>query len=312
MPKKIALKKPAQATLLPSAGMRLIGARQLVSSQVPARKLHWGERIQQRQIGMVAGPRGKGKTWFTLTLAVAISAGGEYLGMSPKKARRVIYLDGEMDLKTIQDRLSLIAAGLGVKLNDELKIFTPESFAGLLPMINSPEGQRDVEKLIGTEWDILIVDNYSAWANDGRETAEAWAPFMKWMLQHKHAGRTIVVVHHTGKNGAQRGSSRHEDALDWSILLEAEPSLQAEDATLRFVLRWTKTRHLPLNKCGPLTVEMKSDLTTASWKFSAGERVDPQRASAYEMFDAGQSDAVIARQLGVDRSTIGRWRKQRQ
>lgn len=42
---------------------------------------------------------------------------------------------------------------------------------------------------------------------------------LKWLLSLRHTGYAIVLIHHAGKSGDQRGASRREDLLDTSIKL---------------------------------------------------------------------------------------------
>ena len=163
--------------------------------------------------------------------------------------------------------------------------------------------------MIGDDWDVLFVDNYSAWSSDGRETAEAWAPFMRWMLGHKRAGRTVIVVHHSGKAGKQRGSSKHEDALDWSINLVADKQAP-HDGALRFSLVWEKARHLASDQVTPIAVTMqKGDDGVLTWKHQQGTHKDPKIVKALKLHEQGKGNTEIATELGVDRTTVGRWLK---
>lgn len=293
----------------PSDRMKLIPANELAGFFIPRRKKHWGEFIQSNQTGMVFGERGRGKTWFSMCIAISMSSCSEFLGNKPKNARRVIYLDGEMDLSTFQKRVRQICRSMRIVPPSNLRLFTPEAFTDLLPSINTLEGQNLIDKLIGTEWDILFIDNYSAWSNDGRETAEAWAPFMRWMLGHKRAGRTVIVIHHSGKGGKQRGSSKHEDALDWSINLVSNKHA-SQDGALRFSLVWEKSRHLASDQTKPIAVTMQAgEDNVLVWKHQHGVHTDPKIAKAVSMRAAGKAIAEIALELGIDRTTVGRWLK---
>jgi hypothetical protein len=293
----------------PCERMTLIPANELVTLSIPPRKKHWGPYIQSNQTGMIYGERGGGKTWEAMGLAISIATCAEFLGNKPKNARRVNYLDGEMDLVTFQKRMRQICESLGVEPPANLKVFTPESFTDLLPSINTPEGQKLIDKMIGTDWDVLFVDNYSAWSSDGRETAEAWAPFMRWMLGHKRAGRTVIVIHHSGKAGKQRGSSKHEDALDWSInLLPDKQGLK--DGALRFSLVWEKARHLASDQITPIAVTMqRGEDGTLVWNHQHGTHKDPKMVKAEKLKAEGASNTEIAQKLDVDRTTVGRWLK---
>lgn len=295
--------------LVASTTLKLMAAHRLVAFEIPPRKRHWGRLMCAHQVGMVVGPRGKGKTWVCLGIAVAISSGASFLGHAPDKPRSVCYLDGEMDFATLQERVKATYETLGVEPSSNLRFFTPELFADLLPAINTSEGQSAIDRMIGSEWDVLIIDNYSAWSSDGRETAESWAPLMRWMLGHKHAGRSVMIVHHTGKNGEQRGSSRHEDAIDWSIALKPLDEKQPGDA-LRFVLEWKKCRHLTQVETPPICACMQKDEDgKLAWTCITGPVVNPNAAKARQLKAEGVPVGQIAKQLEVNRTTVTRWTK---
>lgn len=295
----------------PRSEMRLISAAKFVHLEVPRRKNHWGRLIQSNQTGMLFGPRGRGKTWVALSIAISISTGVLFLGRKPRRARRVIYLDGEMDLFTLRQRILSLCRSFNVDPPDNLKLFTPEAFTDLLPSINTPEGQRAIDEMIGTDWDVIFIDNYSAWSGDGRETAEAWAPMMRWMLGHKRAGRTVIVIHHTGKTGKQRGSSSHEDALDWSVALKPVDDV-AGDGALRFNLVWEKSRHLANTEVQPIAATLRQgENGDVSWHHKEGLHRGPRIEKALAMKGKGMSQVAIADELGIDRTTVGRWLKTR-
>ena len=42
----------------------------------------------------------------------------------------------------------------------------------------------------------------------------------EWILYLRAKGKSVIFVHHAGKNGKQRGSSRREDVLDTVIFLK--------------------------------------------------------------------------------------------
>ena len=49
--------------------------------------------------------------------------------------------------------------------------------------------------------------------------ADSWVPVQAWALAQRRAGRSVLFVHHAGKSGLQRGTSRKEDVLDTVIAL---------------------------------------------------------------------------------------------
>src|SRR5262245_25234391 len=62
-----------------------------------------------------------------------------------------------------------------------------------------------------------------------------------WVLRHRRAGRAVVLLHHAGKGGAQRGTSRREDVLDTVISLR-RPADYSPDQGARFEVYFEKTR----------------------------------------------------------------------
>lgn len=303
---------PTRPLFKPLDVPKLMSASKLVELELPRGKHHWGPRIRSGQLGMLHAPRGSGKTFGCLALAIANATGCTWLGLRAKKPRRVVYCDGEMDIKTIASRIKKISASLGVDVPERLQVFSPEMFSDLLPSINTTEGQRVIDNMIGEDFDVLFIDNYSAFNDSGSETAEAWAPVMRWLLRHKRAGRTVIVVHHTGKVGnKQRGTSKHEDAMDWVISLTPVPIREPGSRDLRFTLEWKKIRHLAAVDVPPITVTMhSSEAGDLSWSHVAGKPTDQIDRQIRKLHQEGKNNAEIARSVGLNRSTVSRRMKE--
>lgn len=274
--------------------------------KIPRPAQLWGKRIRSGQLGMVFGWRGTGKSTFMLALALAMATQTKFLGISPRKEANVVLLDGEMDLHSMQKRLLMIQSSLQVELNDHLKIMSPELFAGAMPKLRTTEGQAEIDEALGEDWDVLIIDNYSAFSS-GREDAEAWGPWVPWLLKHKRAGRTVIIVHHTGKNGTQRGASNHEDAMDFVMSLR-EPKTRSNEVGLEFVVSWTKSRHLPQELTRPFQVALNKQANdTYGWSKSYEIDANPLLPEAKRLRATGETTTAIAAKLGKDKSTISRW-----
>lgn len=291
----------------PLENLVAMGATRLSRIVLPQPKKHWGEFIVSRRTGMINAPRGAGKSTFVLALSLSMAYGADFLGNKPARPRRVVILDGEMDLHTMQGRLKEQAQALGVDIdNTYLKFVSPELFDGIMPNLSTIDGQREIDKVIGDQWDVLFIDNYSAFSESGREDGDSWMPWIRWMLEHKRAGRTVIVIHHTGKNGQQRGSSKHEDALDFSIALKPVPD-DKQDGNLRFVFEWKKSRHLPSDKTRPFLVTYAKTPDGYIWSRGQVEDANEQMVEAKRLHEEGMSQTNIATKLGVNKSTISRW-----
>ncbi|MBS3913964.1 MAG: AAA family ATPase, partial [Bacteroidetes bacterium] len=130
----------------PSKKMTLLTAEDLTKISIPSRRKHWGKLILSNQTGMFYGPRGCGKTWLLMGIAISMSSGVSFLDYQPTNKRRVIYLDGEMDISSFKNRLIMMCKSLETPPPKNLSIFTPESFAGLLPSITDPAGQAQIDQ----------------------------------------------------------------------------------------------------------------------------------------------------------------------
>jgi RecA-family ATPase len=80
---------------------------------------------------MLYAPRGIGKTLLGLSMGLAVASGGPLLRWSVPNPRRVLYIDGEMPLACLQERLGCIALGLGRGIpNDGFRILAADSVDG--------------------------------------------------------------------------------------------------------------------------------------------------------------------------------------
>jgi hypothetical protein len=66
--------------------------------------------------------------------------------------------------------------------------------------------------------DLLIVDNISTLCWTGSDnSAGSWTSMQEWILRLRRRGIAVLLMHHSGKSGGQRGTSRREDVLDTVI-----------------------------------------------------------------------------------------------
>jgi RecA-family ATPase len=88
--------------------LKTFNADDLLSRQYPPREMVIDPWLRQGETVMVWAATGVGKTWFTLSLAVAIAGGGKVGEWFADKARRVLVIDGEMHQQDLADRLRFI------------------------------------------------------------------------------------------------------------------------------------------------------------------------------------------------------------
>jgi RecA-family ATPase len=80
-----------------------------------------------RSLAMLYAPRGVGKTMLSLSIGLAVASGASLLRWSAPRKKRVLYVDGEMPLISLQERLRAISVGIGVGIpNDGFRILAAD------------------------------------------------------------------------------------------------------------------------------------------------------------------------------------------
>lgn len=94
--------------------------------------------------------------------------------------------------------------------------------------------------------DLIIIDNLSALATvAGKSESDdtSWQEVRDWISSLMRRGHAVLIIHHTGKPNPltgetrQRGTSKREDGLDSSIILDRKGS----DGPVKWT--FTKNRH---------------------------------------------------------------------
>jgi hypothetical protein len=201
--------------------IKAVSAEELIEMKIeqPETLLH--PFITKSSLGMIYAQRGIGKTFFTLSLGMAVASGGQFLKFSAPKPYKVLYLDGEMSIFSMQDRISKAYSSQKNKPpKNHFKLVNAFLQDLPLPDLATSEGQRALQPLINDS-DLIIGDNLSCWVTSGAENeGESWLPILQWALKQRRQGKAVIFIHHSNKKNGQRGSSRKEDALDYVIKLD--------------------------------------------------------------------------------------------
>jgi putative DNA primase/helicase len=257
---------------------------------------------------MVHSPRGVGKTHFALAAAYAVASGGQFLGFTAPRARRIVYLDGEMPANAMQLRLAALVASFGSEPPDPsfFRILSADLIDGGLPDLGSDEGQAEIDAVIG-DAELILADNISTLVRTGKENeAEGWLPVQGWALAHRRAGRSVIFVHHDGTGGLQRGTSRREDVLDSVISLRRPQDYQPEQGA-RFEVHFEKSRGFFGDDARSFEARYEERDGAAIWL-----RTEIAEAELGRVVDAlrdGMSIREAADALGVHRSKVERLKK---
>ena len=120
---------------------------------------------------VVCASRHRQKTLLSLSMGLAVASGSLLLRWQAPRQRRVLYVDGEMPLVSLQERLRAISIGLGAVIpNDGFRILAADNTENGLS-IGSEEGQRAIDPLLRGV-DLVIFDNLSTLCTNGSERCE--------------------------------------------------------------------------------------------------------------------------------------------
>lgn len=239
------------------AEIKVVDIRDFLNIVFPPRENILNPWLPKQGICMIHAPRGTGKTFVGMGVGIASSSGGKFLKWEAPKASGVLYLDGEMPAVSVQERLSALILNSDREPTAPFKIITPDLQSYHMPDLSTVDGQKTLEPhLDGIS--LVIVDNISTLCRHGRENeAESWIPMQEWALNLRRQGVSVLFIHHSGRSGQQRGTSKREDVLDTMITLKRPGDYKQEDGA-RFEVHFEKTRGI----CGDDVKPFEAKLTT--------------------------------------------------
>jgi putative DNA primase/helicase len=261
--------------------------------------------IPEKGLAMLYGTRGTGKTFVALGIAYAAATGGTFFNWRAPRPRRVLLIDGEMPATALRDRLRSIAAAAPAP-SPTLRIIAGDLIESGVGNLASPMLQDEIDPWLAGV-DLLILDNLSSLTAALRDNdADSWSPIQAWLLRLRRQGISVLIVHHAGKGGDQRGTSRREDVLDTSICLR-RPADYAATQGARFEVHIEKARGIHGADAKPF--EASLDIRDGKAVFTTRPIEDVEGARIMALLAEGLSIRDIAEETGISKSTIHRLRR---
>lgn len=289
--------KPAPEPLRP---LTAITATELLATDLPPRATILEPWLPEKGLAMIYGPRGIGKTLMTLGIAYAAASGGVFLRWKASRPYRVLVIDGEMPAVTLQERLAMIARGAEREPpgDEYIRLLALDLQQRGLD-VSDPADHAALDQIIG-DAELVILDNISTLAKGGKENeAESWSTVQEWALRMRREGRSVVFIHHAGKGGAQRGTSRREDVLDTVIALR-RPDDYDPDQGARFQIHYEKSRGFYGEAAAPFEAALGAD----GW--STRDLADADMERVIALTEDGLTVREIAAETGMSASRVNR------
>ena len=117
-----------------------------------------------------------------------------------------------------------------------------------------------------------------------------------------------MLIHHAGKSGLQRGTSRREDVLDTVISLKKPDNIKQESGTC-FEVHFEKYRSLSGDEIKPFEVILESsgqdnELGDINWNYKSLE--DSTFEKVCRLANEGLEQMEITKELEIHKSTVSR------
>lgn len=253
----------------------------------------------EKSLNQIFAFRGQGKTMFTHGLINILIHGGEFLRYKSDGGCSVLIADGELPDIQLQERVKRLIGPTAGKL----KLMSPDRMPGhTFPKLSDPAWQEEFLKRTEIlKPDIIVFDTLTACFRFDTNDPDVWLQVNQFFIALRIKGYCVIVVHHAGKSGTQRGRTDGDDNLDLSIKLEAPKGWGPGDG-LELAVSYEKVRaggNLP-------GFQAAYNNEANSWDIVASEDDN----EAVKMLIAGKSVRSIASALDISKSSIWRLKKQ--
>ena len=295
---------PADAIIMP----RALDLADFLRVEFPPSERIMDPVFPRQGLGMVHSWRGLGKTYFSISFGLAVAAGARFLKWGVTRPWNVLYVDGEMRGVEMQERIAKLLKGITPRPEPSaFRIITPDLQEYGIPDLGTSEGQRWLDAEL-RDCDLVILDNLSSLVRGSSDKEdEAWLPLLGWLLRLRASGRSVLMVHHDGKNETQRGTSRREDQLD-TVFHLTKPKNYRPSEGARFVLHFGKHRGFYGKDTEPFEVALvEDDAGVLAWTWRDIE--DAVTIQVADRLNDGFTVTQIAADLNIGRATVDRHKK---
>ena len=288
--------------------LKAISMEEFLLSTLPERDYLLHPVIPEQGIVMLVAKRGIGKTFTALHISLSVAGGLSLFNWHAPKARRVLYVDGEMPAISMQERLAALATGMAAPPHamQNFSIISPDMQSRPMPDLATTYGQQALEPFLAGV-DLLVLDNLATLCRTGKENeSQSWTPMQTWLLDLRRRGMAVLLVHHAGKSGDQRGTSAREDIMDTVISLR-RPTTYSVAEGARFEVHLTKARGIVGEDAMPFEVHLRSEGNQLIW--DVNELVNVQAEQLKQLLAEGFSIRDCADEMGVSKSVVHRLKK---
>ena len=249
-----------------------------------------------------------GKTWFALYAAICISEGKPFWLYEVPRTRRVLYVDGEMPIELLRQRHKALSEGA----NNLFFLSHDQLFQAANSVLNlsGPAIQQALLKYcLENKIEVVFLDNLSCLFSGVKENdADSWEMVLPWLLELRRNRIAVVIIHHAGRNGAMRGTSRREDAAFWVIQLSDSLTEDREQKGAHFMASFVKNRNATEEEVPPFSCVFKKTDTDAV--LPVFHKLDPLQTLRNCIENMGLTSATdISDEIGISKGQVSKLAK---
>lgn len=275
----------------------------------PKREMLMSQWLPQPGIAMIFARAGHAKTYLALSIAYAVARGEDLMGWKCERPGRVLYIDGEMPGGYLKERLAMY----GKAPKGTIVIVCRDTFnlqRKMMPDLGTPEGRRVIDGIIKkVKPDLIILDSLTTLVRTGEESsAEDWLPVQDWLMKHRWRGRSMLVIHHAGKSGDQRGTSKRMDTPETVIKLTKRTDVEMEEDESAFELMFGKGRELFGGAEEPMMLRLSIKKGRVAWTHTLVR--NEMRERIREMLDGGMKGTAIAKEFKISPARVSQIKKE--
>jgi len=282
----------------------VISCAELLSKDFPPRKNLLSPWLPEQGLALLHAYRGVGKTFMSVGIACAVATGSSFLKWKAEKPTGVLFIDGEMPAVVLQQRLALTISSMEVSGEAPFLVITPDLQGDHgMPDIATVEGQARLEPYLTDDIKLIVLDNLSTLCRSTQENkGDSWLPVQEWALRMRARGKSVVLIHHDGKGGQQRGTSRKEDILD-SVIQLKHPADYTPDQGACFEVHYRKARGIFGDDVKPFEAKLvDTGGGLLEWTMKSIE--ESTYMKVVSLLNDGWTQVDIAAELGIVKSTV--------
>ena len=303
-----------------ATGLEFLNGHEFTIKDFPKPQYILWPIVAKQQIRQVFAQAGTGKTLMMLHEACAVASGHDFLHFKNEKQTKtpVLYVEGEMDSSSIQDRLNDIESTYEREnkiLNKDFLFFATmalqkdmyfHSITAEVGRLNVEITAKKVEEITGIK-PVIYLDNITALTVMQEKEGADWVEMMHWLSRLRNRGYHVTFLHHPTKTGeTASGSNIKERSIDINMKL-SQPDEKTiiedrEEGHTQIIMEFLKWREHMNTFHSKKRIAV---LSRSTGKWEIFPMLNKTQRSIYQQLLAGKkADDIISAKEGMSKANV--------